>query len=104
MWSCVGNSVEAGERLQQPQPLANAFLIRSYTDMDRISAAAIASMLLTAPAWARGLTVRSERMRREAAAALAETIVDGLSDAPARHPDQLVLQLGPTVLHVTRSV
>lgn len=64
--------------------------------MDRISAPAIASMLLTAPAWARvGLTVRSERIRLDAARALAQVIVDGISGEPEQHPDQLKLELTP---------
>ena len=69
--------------------------------MDRISAPAIASMLLTAPAWARvGLAVRSERIRQEAAKTIADVIIEGFGEAlaterleSATDRDQLALPL-----------
>ncbi|WP_366510229.1 DUF6771 family protein [uncultured Sphingomonas sp.] len=62
--------------------------------MERLSAPAIASMLLTAPAWARlGLTVRDERLRERAADAMAVRIVRGLGEGQEPNPDQLTLRL-----------
>lgn len=62
--------------------------------MDRPSAVAIASMLLTAPAWARvGLTVRDERLRVWAAHCLASTIVTALDEAPLADERQMTLTL-----------
>jgi len=62
--------------------------------MDRITAPAIASMILTAPAWARiGLTVRDERLRERAADCLAAVIVARIEEEPEANRDQLALPL-----------
>lgn len=55
----------------------------------------LASCLLQAPAWARvGLTAPSERLRERAAAELAETIIDALTDpAVSIDPRQMSLPL-----------
>jgi len=77
-----------------PTPLANLFAICSQRGMDRITAPAIASMILTAPAWARvGLTVRDERLRERAADCLAAVIVSQLEEEPEPNRDQLALPL-----------
>jgi hypothetical protein len=63
--------------------------------MERIELATIASILLSAPAWARiGLTVRDEQMRERAADTLAAKIVERL-ERPEPHDDsnQLVFPL-----------
>ena len=62
--------------------------------MDRRSAAAIASMPLTAPGRARvGLTVRDERLRVRADEWLAATILTGLEEAPEPDQRQMMLPL-----------
>lgn len=63
--------------------------------MERIDPQEISAIILSAPAWARvGITMPDEEMREKAAAELALTIVERLSDFPAI-PDhnQLILPL-----------
>ncbi|QSR19311.1 DUF6771 family protein [Novosphingobium sp. KA1] len=61
--------------------------------MERLDPQQLSEAILTAPAWARvGITMRDERMRLKAAAELAQSIVERLSDYPAiPDPDQLKL-------------
>ncbi|WP_288484717.1 DUF6771 family protein [uncultured Novosphingobium sp.] len=61
--------------------------------MEQIDSAQLQEAILNAPAWARiGITVRDRRMRERAAAELASTIKEQLSDSPARpDPNQLRL-------------
>lgn len=55
---------------------------------------AIADALLDAPAWARvGLAVRDDRLREQAADALAARITATLNGECPPHPDQLRLAL-----------
>lgn len=52
--------------------------------MERIDPRELSEIILTAPAWARvGITMPDEEMREKAAAELALTIVDRLSDFPS---------------------
>lgn len=61
--------------------------------MDRLAAAELIPIILTAPAWARvALTTRSAEMRETGAAALAEAIVNSLTPKED-HRDQLTLPL-----------
>lgn len=63
--------------------------------MERIDQRELSAIILTAPAWARvGITMPDEEMREKAAAELALTIVERLSDFPAiPDRDQLMLPL-----------
>jgi hypothetical protein len=54
----------------------------------------LSSILLAAPAWARvGLAVRDERMREQAADALAATIIERLAEREPPNRDQMALPL-----------
>jgi hypothetical protein len=61
--------------------------------MERLDPQQLQQAILTAPAWARiGITMRDLRMREKAAAELANTIVERLTDYPALpDPNQLRL-------------
>ena len=68
-------------------------MICSIELMDRLAAAELIPVIMTAPAWARvALTTRSEEMRQKGAAALSEAIVDSLTSTEV-HCDQLTLPL-----------
>jgi hypothetical protein len=61
--------------------------------MERIDTQQLQEAILTAPAWARvGITMPDERMRERAAAELAITIAERLTEPPALvDPNQLNL-------------
>lgn len=61
--------------------------------MERIDTQQLSEAILNAPAWARvGITMPNEEMREKAAAELANSILERLSDYPAiPDPNQLNL-------------
>jgi len=61
--------------------------------MERIDTQQLSEAILNAPAWARvGITMPDEEMREKAAAELANSILERLSDYPAiSDPNQLAL-------------
>ncbi|UYY77468.1 DUF6771 family protein [Sphingomonas sp. R1] len=63
--------------------------------MTQPDSSSLATTLLHAPAWARiGLTAPNERLREQAAAELAETIIDALArPLPVNDPRQMALPL-----------
>lgn len=62
--------------------------------MERIERDELSAIILAAPGWARvGLTMPDERVREQAADAMAATIIEKLSDAPVVDVNQLALPL-----------